>query len=196
MPSAFGGARACRGRSPFCLNSGADFPICQQVHKAQCRDRAEDDEAPVRASVEVPTRMRGANRKGLSGRMSRMTLLDGNLWLSLNGKRMDASARAEGGYPPYNIELLPEDDSGAEVLRITLAVAGFARNELDVTVEDGELLIRGARHEDGSKDYLHLGSPRASSNGPLPLPKAWKCARQNYTIVSSPSSLSGHIGRE
>ncbi len=128
--------------------------------------------------------------------MSRMTLLDGNLWLSLNGKRMDASARAEGGYPPYNIELLPEDDSGAEVLRITLAVAGFARNELDVTVEDGELLIRGARHEDGSKDYLHLGSPRASSNGPLPLPKAWKCARQNYTIVSSPSSLSGHIGRE
>jgi len=142
---------------PLCLNSGPDFPICQLVLKAQCRVRAEGDEAPVRASLYVPTRMRGADRKGLSGRMSRMTLLDGNLWLSLAGKRVDASARAEGGYPPYNIELLPEDGGGAEMLRITLAVAGFARDELDVTVEDGELLIRGARHEDGSKDYLHHG---------------------------------------
>lgn len=101
--------------------------------------------------------MRGAVRKGLSGRMSRMTLIDGNPWLSLDSKRMDASARAEGGYPPYNIELLPQDESGGEVLRITLAVAGFAQNELDVTVEDGELLVRGARRDESSKDYLHRG---------------------------------------
>jgi HSP20 family molecular chaperone IbpA len=101
--------------------------------------------------------MRGVTGKGFRAGMPRMTVLDGNLWLSLDGKRMDAAARAEGGYPPYNIELLPEDDSGHEVLRITLAVAGFGRNELDVTVEDGELLIRGARHDDGARDYLHRG---------------------------------------
>ena len=88
-----------------------------------------------------------------------MTLLDGNLWLSLDGKRMDASARAEGGYPPYNIELLPEDDMAPKMLRITLAVAGFARNELDVTVEDGELLIRGAkRDEEAPRITFTMGS--------------------------------------
>lgn len=87
-----------------------------------------------------------------------MTLLDGNLWLSLSGGRAGAPTKpAEGGYPPYNIELLPEDDRGPEVLRITLAVAGFARDELDVTVEDGELLIRGVKREEGRKDYLHHG---------------------------------------
>lgn len=86
-----------------------------------------------------------------------MTLHDGNLWLSLSGGRATATKTAEGGYPPYNIELLPEDDGGPEVLRITLAVAGFARDELDVSVEDGELLIRGVKRDEGAKDYLHRG---------------------------------------
>lgn len=87
-----------------------------------------------------------------------MTLLDGNLWLSLSGGRAGAPAKsAEGGYPPYNIELLPEDEGGPEVLRITLAVAGFARDELDVSVEDGELQIRGVKRDEDQKDYLHRG---------------------------------------
>jgi len=86
-----------------------------------------------------------------------MTLHDGNLWLSLTGGRATAPKSAEGGYPPYNIELLPEDDGGPEALRITLAVAGFSRDELDVSVEDGELLIRGVKHDEGAKDYLHRG---------------------------------------
>ena len=86
-----------------------------------------------------------------------MTLHDGNLWLSLTGGRASATKSAEGGYPPYNIELLPEDDGGPEVLRITLAVAGFARDELDVSVEDGELLICGVKRDEGPKDYLHRG---------------------------------------
>ena len=87
-----------------------------------------------------------------------MTLLDGNLWLSFGPGRVDAPAKAsEGGYPPYNIELLPDDAGAPEALRITLAVAGFARDELDVSVENGELLIRGAKRDEGPKDYLHRG---------------------------------------
>jgi HSP20 family molecular chaperone IbpA len=90
--------------------------------------------------------------------MSRMTLIDGNVWLSLSAERLDAAAKAsEGGYPPYNIELLPKDERGTEVLRITLAVAGFRVDELDVSVEDGELKIHGAKRDEGPKDYLHRG---------------------------------------
>jgi HSP20 family molecular chaperone IbpA len=101
--------------------------------------------------------MRGANEKAFC-RMSRMSLIDGNVWLSLAAERLDAHAKAaEGGYPPYNIELLPAGERGPETLRITLAVAGFAREDLDVTVEDGALTIRGTKREDGAKDYLHRG---------------------------------------
>ena len=90
--------------------------------------------------------------------MSRMAVFDGNLWLTLSAERIDARAStAEGGYPPYNIELLPEDDHGPEALRITLAVAGFGLDELDVSVEDGELMIRGAKRDEAAKDYLHRG---------------------------------------
>lgn len=87
-----------------------------------------------------------------------MTFLDGSLWLSLGGTRKGAAAKpADGGYPPYNIELLPGDEGRAEALRITLAVAGFARDELDVTVADDVLLIRGERRDEEPKDYLHRG---------------------------------------
>lgn len=87
-----------------------------------------------------------------------MTLLDGNLWLSLGGARKGAGTKpADSGYPPYNIEVLQESECTAEVLRITLAVAGFARDELDVTVADGVLLILGEKREEGPKDYLHRG---------------------------------------
>ena len=86
--------------------------------------------------------------------MSRMTLLEGNLWLSLAPQRAPAGgARPGEGYPPYNIELLGE----GEVLRITLAVAGFGLEDLEVSVEDGELTIRGKQHEELTKEYLHRG---------------------------------------
>ena len=61
------------------------------------------------------------------------------------------------GYPPFNIELSPEDARGPEVLRITLAVAGFESEELDILVENGELRIRGAKRDKAPKDYLHRG---------------------------------------
>jgi HSP20 family molecular chaperone IbpA len=87
--------------------------------------------------------------------MSRMTLLEGNLWLTLAPQR-DPSGGAkpgDGGYPPYDIELL----GNGEALRITVAVAGFGLYELEVSIEDGELMIRGKHHEELAKDYLHRG---------------------------------------
>jgi len=57
------------------------------------------------------------------------------------------------GYPPYNIEQI--GDNG---LRITIAVAGFAMDDLAVTLEDNQLLIRGRKSEDeNGRVYLHRG---------------------------------------
>ena len=61
------------------------------------------------------------------------------------------------GYPPYNIERLGAATGGVETLRITLAVAGFTRAQLDVTVEDNQLSIRGKQEDDKSREFLHRG---------------------------------------
>ena len=61
------------------------------------------------------------------------------------------------GYPPYNIERLAPTALTAETLRITLAVAGFTREQLEILVEDGQLLIRGRQIEDKERVYLHRG---------------------------------------
>lgn len=65
-----------------------------------------------------------------------------------------AKAAAES-YPPYNVE-----DRGDGALRITLAVAGFAPDQLSVTVEDRQLVVSGKRDGGGGKPedaYLHRG---------------------------------------
>ena len=62
------------------------------------------------------------------------------------------SKSAADGYPPYNIE-----QPGEENLRITLAVAGFGREELNVTVEDRQLVIRGKQSDAADKQFLHRG---------------------------------------
>ena len=57
------------------------------------------------------------------------------------------------GYPPYNIEQL--GDSG---LRITLAVAGFAMGDLEVSLEDNQLIVRGRQtEEEPDRIFLHRG---------------------------------------
>ena len=61
------------------------------------------------------------------------------------------------GYPPYNIERLPQTNGSSEVLRITIAVAGFERQDLEITIEDNQLNIRGRTNEDNARDYLHRG---------------------------------------
>lgn len=67
------------------------------------------------------------------------------------------SKAANDGYPPYNIERLPKTDNQGDVIRITLAVAGFTRDQLDVSVEESQLVIRGRQVDDKSRQYLHRG---------------------------------------
>jgi HSP20 family molecular chaperone IbpA len=65
---------------------------------------------------------------------------------------VERTARSGGdGYPPYNIE---ETEAG---LQIALAVAGFSQDELAVTVEDRQLVIRGKQAEADGKTFLHRG---------------------------------------
>jgi len=72
-------------------------------------------------------------------------------------RALDRVTKAADGYPPYNIERLAPDGDQPERLRITLAVAGFSRDQLDITVEENQLLIRGKQQDDKSRQYLHRG---------------------------------------
>ena len=72
-------------------------------------------------------------------------------------RALDRVSKAADGYPPYNIERLPRDDRNPERLRITLAVAGFTFDQLEVTVEESQLVIRGRQPDDKSRQYLHRG---------------------------------------
>jgi len=71
---------------------------------------------------------------------------------------LDRAAKTPGdGYPPYNIERLPPIAGKSDRLRITLAVAGFANEDLEVTLEENQLTIRGKQSESGDRAYLHRG---------------------------------------
>jgi HSP20 family molecular chaperone IbpA len=72
-------------------------------------------------------------------------------------RALDRVAKTADGYPPYNIERLPKDGNSPERMRITLAVAGFTLDQLDVSVDEKELVIRGRQQEDKSRQYLHRG---------------------------------------
>ena len=88
--------------------------------------------------------------------MSRLPVFDSPLLLGFDHfeRIIDQVAKSSAeGYPPYNIEQI--DD---ESLRITVAVAGFSMDDLEVTTEDNQLVIKG-RNTDDNKDrvYLHRG---------------------------------------
>jgi HSP20 family molecular chaperone IbpA len=70
---------------------------------------------------------------------------------------LDRVSKGADGYPPYNIERLACDGQNPERLRITLAVAGFTRDQLDVSIEENQLMIRGRQHDDKSRQFLHRG---------------------------------------
>jgi HSP20 family molecular chaperone IbpA len=72
-------------------------------------------------------------------------------------RALDRVAKGADGYPPYNIERIARDNGAPERLRITLAVAGFTRDQLDVTIEERQLLIRGRQQDDKARQYLHRG---------------------------------------
>lgn len=96
--------------------------------------------------------------------MSRMSLLSSPLLLGFEEieRLIDRAGKSNGeGYPPYNIERLASGSSHNggkhDVLRITLAVAGFSRDQLDITVEDNQLIVRGKQDDDKTREYLHRG---------------------------------------
>jgi len=73
---------------------------------------------------------------------------------------VDSATRFDGGapaYPPYNIETTGED-----AYRLTMAVAGFARDEIDITVQENSLVISGKAQKEEAEDgrYLHRGIAR------------------------------------
>ena len=70
---------------------------------------------------------------------------------------LDRVTKGADGYPPYNIERLARDADNPERLRITLAVAGFTRDQLDVCIEESQLVIRGRQQDDKTRQYLHRG---------------------------------------
>jgi len=92
--------------------------------------------------------------------MTRMTLLSSPLLLGFEEIERLIDRAGKGGtdgYPPYNIERIERGDGRPEVLRIILAVAGFTREQLEITVEDSQLQVRGRQEEDKSRQFLHRG---------------------------------------
>lgn len=71
-------------------------------------------------------------------------------------RALDRVMKGSDGYPPYNVERVAPTGQ-PERLRITLAVAGFTREQLDVTVEEKELVIRGRQSEEPERVFLHRG---------------------------------------
>ena len=93
--------------------------------------------------------------------MSRITPFTSPLLLGFDAmeKTLERIAKASDGYPPYNIERLRGNAaSGApDRLRITLAVAGFTEDELDVSTDENQLLIRGRQVDQEERTYLYRG---------------------------------------
>lgn len=86
---------------------------------------------------------------------TRLSVFDSPLFLGFDQfeKTVDRMRKtASEGYPPYNIEQVSEHG-----LRITLAVAGFTLEELDIETEQNQLIIRGKQADDGHRIYLHRG---------------------------------------
>ncbi len=92
--------------------------------------------------------------------MTRMTMLSSPMLLGFEEieRLIDRAGKGSNdGYPPYNIERIARDEGRPELLRITLAVAGFTRDQLEITLEDSQLTVRGKQQDDKSREYLYRG---------------------------------------
>ncbi len=92
--------------------------------------------------------------------MTRMTMLSNPLLLGFEDieRMIDRAGKGSAdGYPPSNLERIATEDGKAQLLRITLAVAGFSRDQLDITLEDSQLIVRGKQTDDKSREYLYRG---------------------------------------
>lgn len=71
-------------------------------------------------------------------------------------RMVDRISRASGdGYPPYNIVKVPAE--GGTLLQISLAVAGFSEDELEISLENNQLIVSGKQEADDGRVYLHRG---------------------------------------
>jgi len=88
--------------------------------------------------------------------MSRVSMFSAPFLLGFDAfeERIDRLSKAADGYPPYNIE---RSLDAAETFVISIAVAGFGQSDLELTVEDNQLLVRGRQRDDASREYLHRG---------------------------------------
>jgi HSP20 family molecular chaperone IbpA len=88
------------------------------------------------------------------GDMTRLTGLGHPFFLGFDHleRLADRLTKNGEGFPPYNVE-----QTGEDLFTITLAVAGFAPEELSVTVEDNQLVLRGKQAGDEQRAYLHRG---------------------------------------
>jgi HSP20 family molecular chaperone IbpA len=111
-----------------------------------------------------PQEVQGRFEEGFA--MSRLSPLSSPLLLGFEEieRLIDRVGKGGEGYPPYNIERIAAGAASAgaandtvEKLRITLAVAGFQRDQLEIVLEDSQLTIRGRQDDDKGRDYIHRG---------------------------------------
>jgi len=86
--------------------------------------------------------------------MARLSLFNSPLLLGFEPfeEALERISKGADGYPPYNVAQLEPDR-----LRITLAVAGFAAEDLEIQVKDNQLVIHGRQSDDLGRVYLHRG---------------------------------------
>ena len=91
--------------------------------------------------------------------MSRMPPFSSPMLLGFDAmeKTIERLAKSGDSYPPYNIERISCAEGSSERLRITLAVAGFCEDDLEVTTEESQLVVRGRQRDDSERDYIHRG---------------------------------------
>ena len=85
---------------------------------------------------------------------NRLSTFDSPLFLGFDHleKTLERMRKSAEGYPPYNIEQIGEDG-----LRITLAVAGFSLDELEIELDKNQLSVRGRQMDENGRVYLYRG---------------------------------------
>ena len=116
-------------------------------------------------------------------------------------RAIERVAKSGDGYPPYNIERLPPGEGEEARLRITVAVAGFAPDELSATTENNHLVVRGARAaEEGDRHFLHRGIAARQFTRAFVLAEGWEAgearlARGLLTIDVVRPAVEEHVRR-
>jgi len=90
--------------------------------------------------------------------MSRISVFSAPFLLGFDAfeERVDRLAKSADTYPPYNIERTVGTD-GTERFLVSIAVAGFSVNELELMAEDNQIVVRGRQKDEPGREYLHRG---------------------------------------